>query len=191
MIHYSIDTNEREKVYVILALASVSLVSFLDKLLSHFTFEEYAAPSAMVVFLTLTKFYDVLLWKFAVKIGFSSIPNINGKWLGELSKNTGQRFPVSMEITQTWKTMQVTMHTELTTGSLQVASISISNKNRAIAKWIYNLKPRNYDLPDGYNPNAEGVNEFRILKDETSLKLDGSYYSSQFRGGKIELTKVE
>ena len=95
MIHYSIDTNEREKVYVILALASVSLVSFLDKLLSHFTFEEYAAPSAMVVFLTLTKFYDVLLWKFAVKIGFSSIPNINGKWLGELSKNTGQRFPVS------------------------------------------------------------------------------------------------
>ncbi|MDK2598316.1 hypothetical protein [Pseudoalteromonas obscura] len=189
MIQYSIDTNEREGVYVVLALISVSLVSVLREFFEIFGLNEYAAPSAMVIFLGLAKLYDMFFWKLLSKLGLSAIPDINGTWEGELEKNNGQRFPVSMEVTQTWRTMQVSMDTETTTGSLQVANISISNKNRPIAKWIYNLRPRNFALKEGYNPSGEGVNEFRIMKKGTDIVLDGSYYSSQFRGGKVILSR--
>lgn len=81
------------------------------------------------------------------------------------------------------------MDTDVTTGSLLVASISISNPTRPILKWIYSLRPKNYTLPEGYNPHAEGVNEFRVLRQNKELILDGSYYSSQFRGGKNVLKR--
>lgn len=188
MIQYSIDTNERESVYVALALTSVGVVSLVRLLFEGTTLQELAAPSVMVVFLALIKLYDKYLWKYVSALGLSGIPNLNGIWEGELKKNNGQGYPVSLHITQTWRTIQASMDTDLTTGSLQVASISVSNKNRPIAKWIYNLRPRNYALPEGYNPHAEGVNEFRVLANGSEIKLDGSYYSSQFRGGKITLS---
>lgn len=189
MIQYSIDTNERESIYVALALTSVGIVSLTHVLLEGTTLQEFAAPSAMVVFLALIGLYDKFFWKYVSAVGLSNIPNLNGVWEGTLEKNNGQGFPVSMHVTQTWRTMQVSMDTDTTTGSLQVASISVSNKNRPIAKWIYNLRPRNYALQEGYNPHAEGVNEFRVIRSGSEMKLDGSYYSSQFRGGKIVLSK--
>ena len=121
----------------------------------------------------------------------ATVPNLNGNWEGTLEKNNGDGYPVSLHVSQSWRKIQVSLDTELTVGSLQICGMSISDKSRPVVKWVYNLQPRHFALKEGYNPSGEGVNEFRVINLSGAQKLDGSYYSSHFRGGKIVLLRPQ
>ena len=189
MINYSVDTAEREVIYSALALISAVTVSFLSSFRDGQLYQ-LTAPSALIVFTLLISIYDAFIWKIASRLGISAIPNLNGNWEGKLERNNGDAYPVSLYVSQSWRKIQVSLDTSLTVGSLQICGMFISDKNRPVVKWIYNLRPRHFALKEGYNPSGEGVNEFRVLNLTGEQKLDGSYYSSHFRGGRIVLHRA-
>ena len=186
MVNYSVDTAEREVIYSALALVSAVTVSFLSSFRDAQLYQ-LTAPSALMIFILLISIYDSLIWKISSRLGISSIPDLNGNWEGKLEKSNGDSYPVSLHVSQSWRKIQVSLDTSVTVGSLQICGMFISDKNRPVVKWVYNIRPRHFALEEGYNPSGEGVNEFRIINLTGEQILDGSYYSSHFRGGQVVL----
>ncbi|NET56419.1 MAG: hypothetical protein F6K47_09670 [Symploca sp. SIO2E6] len=174
MINYSVDTPEREVIYSALALLSAITVSFLRSFRDGQLYQ-FTAPSALMIFVLLISIYDSFIWRIASRLGISAIPDLNGNWEGQLEKNNGDAFLVSLHVSQSWRKIQASLDTSSTVGSLQICGMSISDKNRPVVKWIYNLRPRYFALEEGYNPSGEGVNEFRVLNLNSEQRLDGAY----------------
>lgn len=188
MVRYTIDTNERSRIYIAVAVISVLLSLWLGNINSEFI-KRYAAPSVLVIFGILMLLYNEFGWKYVSSIGLSQIPDLNGKWKGKLFR-ADEEWDVEATITQSWEKIDFCLDSDTTTGNAQVAAFLIENKKRKRLKFIYSVRANNRAVNDS-STDGEGVNDFSIIYDNDTVMLQGPYFAAKGRGGRISLSKVD
>lgn len=189
MKRYSIDTEERKKIYYYLALISLAFsigIGYFKEVIPY----QLIAPSSFMIFAVMLSLYSKHIWKWSSKFGLSDIPDLNGTWEGIVAKSEGEQIKSKMIITQNWEKMDIALESELTTGSVEVAGLFIENKNHKKLKLIYQVRARSLEI-DKYNPYGEGVNELILREENDEIMMDGFFYSSKKSAGKLEFKKVK
>ena len=139
MIHYSLDTNIRKNVIVIIVLISTCITVVIDSTIVQviqtyfasktnlantlyaFTFLktsglliEFLIPG-FFVWTILYCLYSKVIWKWKLLLKIHHLPDLNGEWDGELfkrdkdGKKTNSR-KVKVSIKQDWDSIMVTTH---------------------------------------------------------------------------------
>lgn len=189
MIKYSIDTMEREKTYFVIAVLSLIITPYVIDLINKITPVNVIAPSAMMIFVFLLFLYNNYVWRLASKARLSCIPDLNGEYSGKIERNDGRKYEVSVIISQTWSKIDFILESDETIGKTELAGLLIENNNLKRLKTIYSVSPKaNINNENLY---GEGVNEFRIRKEDGIFQLEGHSYSSKLRGGKILLRRIK
>lgn len=193
MVYYSIDTEAKLRIYFIIALISTMISSSL-LFLERFTAYKLLAPSALFLYGSLIKVFDLYLWKLPIINKLTRIPNLNGLWQGFFIRpeEYGQepiKVDVILKITQTWSKIAVSSEAEKTTSEVRTISISIENPNEIKLQYIYLVKNKT-----GLEPKSEfgeGFTELTLSKDEDGLMLKGPYYSNKPRKGYSEFRLIK
>jgi hypothetical protein len=185
MIFYAIDTDARQRIYFYLALLGTAITSSL-LFLENFMTYRLLAPSSLIIYGALIKFFDSILWKLPLINLITHIPNLNGVWEGffQRAEEYGQepiiKINVTLKISQTWSKISITTETEKTVSDVKTISMWIENPNDIRLSYIYLCRNKAGFYKNEY---AEGFTELRLEKDEDGLLLKGPYYSNRPRKG--------
>jgi hypothetical protein len=186
MTYYTTTNNQREKIFFYIAAVSISLSSALLFLKIEFI-HKLIVPSGFLIYGLLILWFDKHLWRTQWLNSLLSIPNLNGNWRGTNTLSDGTSEQLNVVITQTWLKIDIEVKTESTISNICSATFYIDTNSSKFLKYIYTIKPIRYDL--AYNAYGEGCTELRIV-DDNGTTLEGSYFSSKFRGGHFSLQRI-
>lgn len=197
MHSYSVNSSERQRVAILLAMTSIVLawgIHCVLKIKGVQLFDEFSwlidAPSAMVVYGFLDRLFYKWLWKNKIfrNIGLIKTPNIDGVWNGWLSTSFKKRkIPVVVEIHQDWISMTIVLRTKTSTSYSLVASIDIEPVETRI---VYTFRNEPNSTAVSSMHTHIGTAFFRL---ENEVILSGEYFSGRDRknNGHIELKRVK
>ena len=190
MTHYSLDTNVRNTIYFILAAISILTFVVLQQL-KEFLSYDLVAPSAMVIFGTTVFLYDIFIWKTKPFQWITGIPDLNGKWEGEIiswvSLSAHEKLNVSATITQTFSRIQVAFETDSTESISGVSGLYVDNRSRRALKYSYNFRSKNGLEQE--KTRGEGFNELIYSEAGNGIRLEGPYFGTNGRSGLVKLRK--
>lgn len=191
MIYYSVDTEPRKKIIAILALIALG-ITYVPGSLFPIISSKFGPLSALGVFGILFFLFDRFLWKYIPGTG---VPNISGTWSGEINRGTepgkteGKVANVTAKITQTWTRMDVVFKGTHSVSRSEVAGLFVNNPNHIELCYAYNKRPND---ATGKGPQySNGYTRLVFEKKEQKQTLIGRYFSDEFRGGTITLSKVD
>jgi SMODS-associating 2TM, beta-strand rich effector domain len=148
------------------------------------------APSIFLIFFTLHYIFNRLLWKIWPFFYIVKVPNFGGTWRGKLNRQingTSDEHEIEFQIGQTWLEMSVVLIGKSIDSCSSAIHIVNSDLNNVQIKYIYFARQR--DLNNGNNAYGEGT---AILKlDQSSSRLEGSYFSSKARVGFISIERKQ
>ncbi len=186
MTYYTTTDNKREIIFFVLAAISISLSSALLLLDLQFIYK-IIVPSGFLINGLLILLFDKCLWKTKWMYSLLKIPNLNGNWSGVNTLTDSTTEILRVVITQTWLKIDIEMKTDNTISNICSATIYIDTNSSKFIKYIYIVKPIKPDTL--YNAYGEGCTELRIVDDNGIISLEGSYFSSKFRGGHFTLKR--
>lgn len=186
MIDYSLTNNQREKTYYWMAAVSI-MISSLLLLIDLKLIGKFILPSGFLIYGLFVQLFDKLLWKVKPISYLIKIPNLNGKWSGNASMTSGLNESLYVTITQTWKRIDIVVETDETIANVLSATFYFDNEKNKYLKYIYSIKPTKPD--PSFNRYGEGCTELRYRNDNNKETLEGTFFSSKFRGGSISLIK--
>ena len=180
---YSIDTEERKNVLLILAIASIILSWSFYKI-----FNEYKialpwwveSPSILFLYGIFFEVFDKWVWKFFEKIKFIRTPNLNGKWEGYLKSSFDEHsseMKADLQIFQTWTKIEIILTTEQSTSYSETASLVINKPEGKYLSYQYVNKPKSAAV----KTMSIHQGTTRLLFNETESTLSGEYYSGRDR----------
>ena len=188
---HSYELDGRGKVAVALAAGSVLLVWLLDVALGAVDFEPQwwlSLPSFGGFYGILYQSFDHYLWKWAVlrKLRLVSVPNLNGRWSGEVRSSYVSdvpSLPVSVLVRQRWSKLVI----RLEAAHSRSHSVSATLRTRDLAYPTLDYMYRN-------EPKADAQGTMHTHRGTAMLELKGSvlegdYYTGRDRReiGTIEL----
>lgn len=180
---YSIDTEERKYILLLLAVSSVFLTWGFYKLLAYYQISLpwwVETPSVLFFYGFLFFVFNKWLWKYLTKTGLVKTPNLNGQWEGHLKSSFNDHaseIKATLMIFQDWTKVKIILTTD--------QSISYSESASFIV-----------EAPEGKYLNHQYINEpksnakktmsihrgtVRLLFDEKNNTLVGEYYSGRDR----------
>ena len=186
MTNYSTTDNQRETIYFWLAILSIAISSILMQL-SNNNINKIIVPSGFLIFGLLILLFDNFLWKLKPFSLFVNIPDLNGKWTGTNKRTDNSTNNFVVEITQTWKKIDIVVTSENTISRTCSATFFIDNKSNKSIRYIFTMKP--IQPVKDKNLFGEGCAEIRISQRKNEILLHGEYYSSNYLGGHFSLTK--
>ena len=193
MTSYGLKTNVREKATCWLVLLSVIISYLLYNLIDLIVQNNYSALkpfldgikkieylgiisihcSALTIYGLIKLIYNKLIWKAPIIRCWHKVPNLNGKWTGELTSSyQGKKMIFSVNIKQSWNKILVHCifdHSE---------SISdcVTIKTEGNSTWIiYTYENEIKENTHGSVPH-KGVMELRMMPDS---QLVGDYYTQR------------
>ena len=130
--------------------------------------------------LSVTVLYSMLFWLFDVKIWkkkwinkWLNVPDLNGIWIGEAESSTGKKYPIKMEIEQTWSKISfVSTFSETNSKSeSNCASFFIETNGDKKVGFAFENKSREVEQQqyEGYN----------ILEIDSDNKISGRYFNNR------------
>lgn len=199
MIPYSINSEIRKMVIVIITLLSFTITTMLDGVWTKVTnlihnspvIESVLTNRAIVIvgdlifpsfmsFIFIYLIYCKLLWSKRFFYKMHKIPNLNGKWKGKSISNGKSARDVDVTITQDWN--KIFIETTLTdTNSIcrcTVVAIEVNDIETKI-KYAYT----NPELEEGNK--YVGYNELRIRNN----KVNGGYFTNKPSKGIFDITR--
>lgn len=195
MHDYSIDTDIRRWVHVVLAVVSLSLPAAFSGLLA-----KIGLPGAVTFPLsfgaTFGIFYllwDLWGWKWKWAHALHGIPNLNGKWLGrgksnykDPETNEPTEYEIEVIIRQTFSRLEVFTQTKSSTSRSMMASMEL---RRAMPMFRYGYENTPNNMANDELQRHPGMMDLRFSEGE---KLDGDYFSGKhrLRFGELHLTKT-
>lgn len=180
MHYYTLDTEIRKKVYVIITLISLSFPAFFESIRSIFGIPaHFGFPLSFSIIFSLFFFVqDKFIWKLFGKL----IPNLNGSWKANgissyKDPNTGENFKFEMEviIKQTFSKIEIYTETIDSTSRSTMASICTQHA-MPIFRYSFENTPKN--KADEELQRHPGLIELRIKKKNL---LEGDYFSGKHR----------
>jgi len=180
---YSLDTNERRYVFLILAIVSIVLSWGFQQLLLkyHISLPWWVEnPSVLFVYGILFLAFDKWLWKFFGKMNVSKTPNLNGEWEGSLKSsfdNHSGDIKVKLKIVQTWTEINILLRTDHSSSHSESASI-INKAPEGIYLCYQYINDPKTNAAETMNIHRGTV---RLLLNEKEKCLEGDYYSGRGR----------
>ncbi len=180
---YSIDTEERKNVYLMLAVISIVFSLGFYKILDNYRIalpQWVESPSVLFFYGILFLIFDKYLWKLLVEIHLIKTPNLNGKWFGFIKTSFDEhssKIRATLNIFQTWTKIKIVLATKQSLSYSEAASVVI-------------------DVPEGVYLNYQYINEpkanavqtmsihhgtTRLLFSDKKNTFDGEYYSGRDR----------
>ena len=139
-----------------------------------------SAPSWLGFFSAAYWAFDRYVWRLDLlrKIGFVNVPNLDGKWNGEVKSSHGgggSSQPVSVVIHQRWSKMAIRLDTEHSRSHSTLAAIKTDDAIDPELTYLYFNEPR---------PDAQGTMEAHrgtAVLELSGEALVGIYYSGRGR----------
>jgi hypothetical protein len=187
---YSINSDERKTVIVLLVLISTAIVLITKNYvcLPHWL----PVPSVFAVFGALYWVFDKYVWKWPWVIILLSTPDLNGTWIIYL-KSSLDKFATEYEgrlmITQTWTKIHILMDGYKATGESKMAGIEIHTTTSFTLKWEY-LSQRKPEYADKEYMHY-GITKVRNEPGANTSTLIGDYYADRSRhsSGPVRIIK--
>lgn len=186
MTFYSTTENKRETVYFALAALSIAISSTLLKL-DLDSLNKFIVPSGFLIYGFLVILFNNLLWWIWPFNLLVNVPNLNGNWTGTNKKVDGTTENLKIKITQTWTKIDIVCEGDNTISHVIAANFNNDNNDNCCLNYIYQVKSIANDTE---NRAGEGCHELLYRKNGDERKLVGKYFSSKYRGGKIEMVKA-
>ncbi len=126
---YSIDTEERKKILLILAIVSIILAWCFYKILNNYQIVLLwwiESPSVLFFYELLFVAFDKWLWQYFEKFGLVKTPNLNGGWKGYLRSSFDEhstKIKATLKIFQTWTRIKILLTTESSSSCSETASV--------------------------------------------------------------------
>lgn len=180
---YSLDTEERKNVLLILAVASIILSWVSYKVFSKYeiTFPWWIeGPSILFFYGLLFVIFDKWAWKFFRKISFIKTPNLNGEWGGYLRTSFDEHsseMKASLKIFQTWTKIKIILTTEQSLSYSETASLVIEAAEGKYLSYQYVNEPKSVAV----KTMSIHKGTARLLFNEKESALNGEYYSGRDR----------
>jgi len=179
-----------EKITAILALIALGITYIPSSFFPAFT-SKFGPLSALGVFGILYYLFDRFLWKYFPGVG---IPNISGSWSGKINRGTepgkteGKMADVTAKITQTWTRIDVVFKGTHSISRSEVAGLFVNNPDHIELCYSYQKRPN--DAAGSGHQYSDGYTRLIFEKSVNNATLIGRYFSDEFRGGTITLSKV-
>ena len=187
MLNYSINSDIRQKIIFFLAILSAGTGTLLGVLISDLSFK-ISIPSAFAIFGIYFWVFDNFLWKIPLIKSIHRIPNLNGKWTGNIKRSVdGQVYidlPIKAEIQQTWSKIQIEVIGTQTRSLVISLSMELSSDSRKFIDYIYEVKP----TLEGDTENRRGEGCQNLILENNDL-LSGRFFSSKLRKGTLILNR--
>jgi len=193
MHDYAIDSNERLRVALYLAIGSILLMTVVQWALNFFNLQIPWWIDGISVFGFYGLFlylFDRHIWKWQLTkiVGLVKVPNIAGTYEGTLLTsydNFKQPIPINVEVFQAWTKISVNWKTSTSSSRSLVASI-ITNAEPNILTYQYLNEPKTSA------PSTMHMHRGTAITNITSGGLNGGCYSNRDRKttGQFELNKV-
>jgi len=180
---YSIDTNERKNILLILAVISIIFSWGFYKILNYYQLSLpwwVESPSVLFFYGLLFVIFDKSLWKYLKKVNFVKTPNLTGEWGGNLKSsfdNHSSEVKATLNIFQTWTTIKILMTTAQSSSHSESASIVIDTPEGKYLSYQYINDPKSNAI-ETMNIHRGTV---RLVFDEKKNILEGEYYSGRGR----------
>ena len=179
---HSYEADGRTRVIIALATVSVLLAWLLNAGLDAVDVELswwIDAPSVAAFFSAAYWAFDRYVWRLDLlrKVGFVNVPNLDGKWNGEVksSHGDGSSQPVSVVIHQRWSKLAIRLDTEHSRSHSTLAAIKTDDSITPELTYLYFNEPR---------PDAQVTMEAHRGTAQLDLSgeaLGGIYYSGRGR----------
>lgn len=199
---YSIDTNEREKIFVCIFIVSIVVYEYLYNMLNNISLLSNLSfgwsliiqiPSMPVVFYVIYNIFDKYAWKWKIFRKdlylikpIIQTPILEGNWEGNYySKrkciNTNETIitegETSFIIEQSWTKIRIIQNSETSTSCSEAAHLSFDEKMGIVLRYQY-LNESNAKGADTMNSHI-GFNKLRYLPELQTL--EGDYFTDKNR----------
>lgn len=179
---YATDASERESIPVWLAFLAVAAALLLSSALKSTKLEVpwwVDAPSVMGFYGLLYQRFDKYLWcqKFSF-ISFSSIPNLQGTWVGSIHSSYGTDVPDGiLYIRQTWTRLNVRLVIQNSSSYSIMAAVNTYESSEPCLKYEYMNEPS--ALSVGTMNAHRGTANLQLSPD--GKELIGDYFTGRGR----------
>ncbi len=187
------EVEGQRKVVVALAAASILMVWLVHVVLDVIDFNPQwwlSVPSFAGSYSGLYWLFDRYVWKLGLlkKLNLVPLPNLNGKWVGEVKSSYNQggiAQSVSVVILQRWTKMLVRLESE------HSRSLSIAARLRTDDLPNPELSYQYVNEPKSNAPVTMEMHRGTATLELTGSGLEGDYYTGRGRGevGTIKLRK--
>jgi hypothetical protein len=189
MVFYSVDTEPRRKIIAIMALMSL-LITYLPTFFFP-TFSSKLGPlSVLGVFAAFFYIFDQFFWKYIPGVG---IPNLSGTWTGKLIRGTepgkieGKESDISIKLSQTWYRMDIVFKGTHSVSRSEIIGLFVNNPNHIELCYAYYKRPK--DASGSGHEYSNGYTRLVLEIADQNWLLVGRYFSDEFRGGTIRLSR--
>jgi len=183
MHSYSIDTEERKNILLVLAIISIVFSWGFYKILGNYQISLpwwVESPSVLFFYGLFFVIFDKWLWQYLKKINFIKTPNLNGEWNGNLKSsfdNHASEINVILKIFQTWTKIKILLITDQSISKSETASIVIDAPEGNYLSYQYINEPKS----NAINTMSIHRGTVRLIFDKKENTLNGEYYSGRDR----------
>ena len=177
---YSINSDERKTVLVLLVLLSTAIVLITKNYikLPHWL----PVPSVFAVFGALYWIFDEYAWRWRVFNHLLKTPDLNGTWKSCLKSsrdNFAKEYESALVVTQTWTKIHILLDGIKFTGESKMAGIEIHTATSFTLKWEYLSKRRPEYAQEEYM--HYGITKVTNKPGTNNSTLEGDYYADRSR----------
>jgi hypothetical protein len=183
MHSYSIDTEERKKILLFLAIISIVFSWSFYKILGYYQLSLpwwIETPSVLFFYGLLFVIFDKWLWQYLKKVNFVKTPNLIGEWSGTLKSsfdNHLSEVKATLKIFQTWTRIKILLTTDQSSSHSESASIVIDAQEGKYLSYQYINDPKS----NAVETMSIHRGTVRLVFDEKKNTLEGEYYSGRGR----------
>lgn len=204
---YSTDSSERKWIPVLILIVSILVALVLKNWWETTQFVGLLTQLHLVIGLLIDFsaifFYEIFdyafdkwLWKFSSFIPFMNVPDLNGKWEGNLNSSFKDKIDgdlinvkATIQITQTWQEIEIRLKTDKSKSKTVTAAFFTKNPNAIELSYQYQSDPEPNSVKSmhthkgtGWVTLAPNMNSFeggyyngRDSKNHGSLKFEKKY----------------
>lgn len=190
---HSYDLEGRGRIHASMAVLSVALAWLLDVGLNAASINPpwwLSAPSVAGCYSLLYWLFDRYIWRWGPlhKLGLLSVPDLNGRWDGEVDSSHGSegtRANISVNILQRWSTILIILESDESISRSTMASFRTRDTDRPEVTYAYLSEPNNKA------PRTMEIHRGTCALQVKANALEGGYYTGRGRGtvGEIKLER--
>lgn len=180
---YSIDTQERRNILLLLAAISIFLAWGFYNLLIRFNISLpwwVESPSILSCYGLLFIIFDKWGWKRFKKTCLVNTPDLSGEWRGHLKSSFdshSSEIKATLKIFQSWTIIKIVLETEKSSSHSETASIVIDAPEGKYLSYQYINEPKS----GAVKTMSMHRGTVRLIFNEKENTLSGEYYSGRDR----------
>ena len=180
---HSYDAQGRQWVYIAIALLSVPpvwMVAFALAFMGVVPAWWMTTPSFGAFYTISYWLFDHHVWRFKSlhRLGLVNIPDLNGRWIGEVDSsfgNGGSMRPVSLSITQTWSRITIRLDSDHSSSHSEAGAIRNLDLDTPELVYMY------WNEPKSHAADSMEAHRGTVILKLSGKVLIGQYYTGRGR----------